>query len=152
VLPFPSSLIWYHRARVSSLSLLTSAPPAATPLPAASVPAVPDFQIRSPSSLPLVRELRSPCHARWPPSPRAATLARLSSAPFQLLYMTRFLLFSMCPQRINLQTYLPRPIPELIIIFFFPNSMWLIHLEFEGGRGLEIYRFSYFSFCIGFYL
>jgi hypothetical protein len=29
--------------------------------------------------------------------------------------------------------YLPRSILKLNIVFFFPNSIWLIHLEFEGG-------------------
>jgi hypothetical protein len=32
-----------------------------------------------------------------------------------------------------LQTYSPRPILELNIVFFFSNSMCFIHLEFEGG-------------------
>jgi hypothetical protein len=45
---------------------------------------------------------------------------------------------------------LPRPILKLNIVFFFPNSMWLIHLEFERGGGVrEMYSFFYFPFVEG---
>jgi hypothetical protein len=37
------------------------------------------------------------------------------------------------PSEIQLADLLTKATLELNIVFFFPNSMWLIRLEFEGG-------------------
>jgi hypothetical protein len=39
------------------------------------------------------------------------------------------------PSEIQLANLLPRLILELSIVFSFPNSMYLIHLEFKVGGG-----------------
>jgi hypothetical protein len=52
---------------------------------------------------------------------------------FGLESKIRLFHFSMCPQSFSLPIYLPWPTLELNIVFFLPNSMWLIHLELEGG-------------------
>jgi hypothetical protein len=54
---------------------------------------------------------------------------------FDLASKIRLFHFSVCPQRFSLPIYLPRPTLELNIVFFFSNSIWLIHLEFEGDVG-----------------
>src|SRR6266540_3904075 len=59
------------------------------------------------------------------------TLA-LTASTFDLQCRIRWFLFGMCPRSSNLQTCLPRHILELSKVFFSPNSMLLIHHEFEG--------------------
>jgi hypothetical protein len=60
--------------------------------------------------------------------------------------------FQYMPSELQLEDLLtksPRPIPELIIVFFFPNSVLSIYHEFEG---VLVYMYTCIFYTLGFSL